>query len=299
MISNHVIARWLARVAQPSSVRHQRRRSLHSAAAPAEMLETRVLLSATGKAAAASSVIHHSHSDNGNAHQGLQLAFQTQPANTMAGQAFSVSVVVEDVSGNPIASNSSVVQLRVRGQGNCSSDQRFTVTAVNGVATFNNVLLTKAGTYTLQANVEHCGQVRSNSFVVSPDTIDPEHLAFLRHNPHEGAVGQSLKTILVAVEDQFGNIVTSDNSSVTLGINSGPTQSFDASVPSPDTVAVQNGVAQFNGVILDVAGVFTFSASDSNSSTSAGVSAPVIIHALDHQGHDQQGQNDQGHGLDG
>jgi hypothetical protein len=270
MSSTHVLARWLARVAQPSNIR-TRRRTISLSAVPAEMLESRMLLSATGGAAA----VFPSNS-NGHAHQGMQMAFQTQPADTMAGQTLTITVAIEDSSGNPITGNSSVVRLRVHSHGNSVSNNRYTALAVNGVATFN-VVLTKVGTYWLQANAEHLGQIRSNSFAVTPDTTDPEHLVFSRHNPHQGHVGAALKTITVAVEDEFGNLVTSDNSSVSLGINSGPTLSFDPSVPSPDTVTVQNGIAQFTGVILDTAGTYTLSATDSVATTATAISGSLVI----------------------
>ena len=56
-------------------------------------------------------------------------------------------------------------------------------------------------------------------------------------------------SITVEVEDQFGNIVTSDSSNVTLAVASGP-----GSLSGTVTVAASGGIATFSNIILDSAG---------------------------------------------
>jgi hypothetical protein len=230
---------------------------------PAEVLESRVLLSAT------------------------HLVFQVQPTNGTAGQSFSVTVAVEDASGTVVSTNDSVVRLTVRGPGRFAGDgHTMTATAVNGVATFNNLVLDKGGTFTLEASTRHTQRARSSSFVISPDTSGAEKLVVLRRDPRRGSVNEPLKTVKVAVEDQFGNIVTTDDSSVTLSVNSGPTTSFDSSVPAPYTVSAQDGVAKFTDVILDTAGTYTLGASDSDTSVASAVSDSIRIRGQGHHGRD-------------
>jgi hypothetical protein len=231
-----------------------------------ESLESRLLLSA-------SSATH--------------LVFTVQPTNTTAGTSFSVSVSVENSSGSVVTSNDSTIRLTVQGHGRFSGDGRtMTATAVDGVATFNDLTLDKAGTYTLEASIGHRHRVMSDSFVVSPDTSGPEQLAFLRSVPKYGTVGQPLRTIDVAVEDQFGNVIKSDESTVTLSVNSGPTTSFSGSTPSPYTQSTVNGVAKFDNAILGTTGTYTLAASDSNSEVSSAISNSITINEQGQHQHD-------------
>ncbi len=242
---------WLRRIVPDAGTRsrQRRRRGLFSPVVPAEVLETRVLLSAT------------------------HLVFQVQPANGTAGQSFSVTVEVENSSGTVVSTNDSVIRLTVREPGRFAGDgHTMTATAVNGIATFDNLVLDKAGTYTLLASTGHTHRAVSDSFVIAPDTSGPEQLVFLRWDARRG-------TVDLAVEDQFGNIIKTNDSSVTLSVNSGPTQSFDSSVPSPYTVSTQNGVAKFSDAILDTAGTYTLGATDSNTAVSSAVSDSVTINA--------------------
>jgi hypothetical protein len=200
--------RWLRRMVPEVSKRsrQRRRQALVPALLSAEILETRVLLSAT------------------------HLVFTIQPTNGTAGTSFSVAVSVEDSSGTVVTSNDSTIRLSVRGPGGFAGDgHTMTATAVNGVATFDNLTLNKAGTYTLEASIGHRHRVTSDSFVISPDTNGPEQLVFLRQYSTRGTVNEPLRTVDVAVEDQYGNIIKTDDSSVTLTVNSGPTTSFDGS----------------------------------------------------------------------
>lgn len=244
-----------------SGVRGRRRQALTSPISAecgsAEALESRLLLSAT-------SATH--------------LVFSVQPTNTNAGSSFSVAVSVEDPSGNVVTSNDSTIRLTILGRGRFGGDgHTMTATAVDGVANFNDITLDKAGTYTLEASIGHRHRVMSDSFTVSPDTSGSEKLVFLGRDSQYGRVNEPLRNVSVAVEDQYGNVIKTDSSTVTLSINSGPTTSFASGVPSPYTESTANGVARFNNVTFDTAGTYTLSASDSNSEVSSAVSDSITI----------------------
>lgn len=275
--------RWLQRIVSGQN-KHSRPRRKHGSIAilasaeivSAETLETRVLLSAT-------SATH--------------LVFTVQPTNRTAGQSFSVTVSVENSSDSVVATNDFTIRLTLRGPGSFAGDGRtMTATAVNGIANFNDLTLEKAGTYTLEASIGHRHQVSSNSFVVSPDTNGTQQLVFLRHDTQYGTVSEPLRTVAVAVEDQYGNIIKTDTSRVTLAVNSGPTTSFESSVPSPYTVSTVNGVAKFDNVILDSAGTYTLSATDSNSAVTKSVSDSITINA---QGQNSRRQHHYDNGYNG
>ena len=236
-----------------------------------EALESRLLLSAT-------SATH--------------LVFTVQPTNTTAGTSFSVSVSVEDSSGNVVTTNDSTIRLTVQGHGRFAGDGRtMTATAVDGEANFTDLTLDKAGNYTLEASIGHRHRVMSNSFAISPDTSGSEKLVFIGRDSQYGTVNETLRNVNVAIEDQFGNVIKTDSSTVTLSINSGPTTSFASGVPSPYIESTDNGVAKFNNVTFDTAGTYTLNASDSDSEVSSAISDSITInshgqHSGDRQHHD-------------
>jgi hypothetical protein len=220
------------------------------------------------------------------------LVFAIQPTNTTAGTSFSVAVSVEDSSGNVVTTNDLTVRLTILGRGRFSGDGRtMTATAVDGIANFNDLTLDKAGTYTLEASVGHRHRVMSNSFAISPDTSGSEKLVFIGRDSQYGTVNETLRNVNVAIEDQFGNVIKSDSSQVTLSINSGPTTSFASGVPSPYIESTDNGVAKFSDVTFDTAGTYTLNASDSDSEVSSAISDSITInahgrHSGDWQHHD-------------
>jgi hypothetical protein len=88
------------------------------------------------------------------------------------------------------------------------------------------------------------------ALTVSPATVD--HLLFLQ-GPTDTAAGQTIgPAVLVALVDQFGNVVTSDNTdrvTVSLGNNPG-----GGTLSGTLTVTVVNGVATFSDLSIDMAG---------------------------------------------
>lgn len=240
---------------------------------------------------------------------GTHLVFSVEPTDGTAGQSFTVNVSVEDANGNVVSGNTSNVTLRVAdGPGDFSGSQTLSATAVNGVATFNNVVLNSAGTYTLVATSQGAGRSYSNSFTIAPDTTDAGQLVFqtgsgsqTRSRDHgcgssdssddsssslstsssasiSGTAGQPLSTFKVVEEDKFGNVITSDSSStVTIAVNTGSSSALDSN--STLTATVVNGVATFNNVILDTAGQYTLSATDSNSLYPVAISNTIAVSA--------------------
>jgi hypothetical protein len=90
----------------------------------------------------------------------------------------------------------------------------------------------------------------SATVAVSPAAAD--HLVFLQP-PTNTAAGQTITPpVLVAVVDEFGNILTEDNSdTVTLAISTNPS---GGTLSGTLTVTVVNGVATFSDLSIDLAG---------------------------------------------
>ena len=200
-----------------------------------------------------------------------KVVYGVQPGNVTAGVADSPSIVVdvEDPFGNIVTTDRSSVTLSVA-SGPGSASGTLTAAASSGIATFGNVKLNTAGNYTLTASDGALTGATSSSFTVSPAAASQMVYGQEPGNATAGSVESP--SIVVDVEDQFGNIVTTDSSTVTLAVASGP-----GSASGTLTVAASGGVATFSNVKLNTAGSYTLTASDgsltSATSSSFAVSA--------------------------
>src|SRR6185436_17248313 len=86
-------------------------------------------------------------------------------------------------------------------------------------------------------------------FTLNPDA--PSQLV-IDTPPVTTAAGNTITAILL-VEDQYGNVVTTDNSQVTVSLGSG-----SATIGGTKTVTVSNGQATFNDLYMTRAGDYTF-----------------------------------------
>ena len=86
--------------------------------------------------------------------------------------------------------------------------------------------------------------------------------------------------ITVDVEDESGNIVTGDASSITLSIASGP---IGAALTGEQTVQADDGVAVFSDISLSTPGTYTLSATDggNGSATSASFTITTVLTLAD------------------
>ena len=150
-----------------------------------------------------------------------KLVFLQTPTTGTAGQVLSpaVQVAVQNQAGNIVTSDNSMVTLTLNGGVFAGDETTATAQAVNGVATFSNLILNKIGSYTLSASD---GSLTAT--ISSPITINPaaaSKLVFLQV-PTTGTIGPVLSpSLIIAVEDRFGNLVTSDNSTITLTLSRG------------------------------------------------------------------------------
>jgi uncharacterized repeat protein (TIGR03803 family) len=185
-----------------------------------------------------------------------QLAFVQNPTNANAGSTISpnVTVAVEDQFGNVVTTDSSNVVLSVN-TGTGSLGGTLTEAASSGIATFANLSMTAAGAKTLLASDGSLSTATSSSFTIA--AVGASQLAFETQPSNVTAGNANSPSITVAVEDQYGNVVTGDSSTVALAINTGP-----GSIGGTDSVAASSGVATFNNVVLDTAGAYTLAASD-------------------------------------
>src|SRR5205807_2001170 len=136
-----------------------------------------------------------------------------------------------------------------------------TVTAVSGVAVFNTLSINKAGVgYTLAAsdtgrteerrggNASTAAAATQGGFTVQPSNATAAQTI-------DGRTG-----VQVSVEHSFGNVVSTDRTSVTVAIG---TNAGSGTLSGTTTVTAVSGVAVFNTLSINKTGVgYTLAASD-------------------------------------
>jgi hypothetical protein len=191
-----------------------------------------------------------------------KLAFLQQPSNalTTAAIAPAVTVVVEDGSGNPVTNSKDPVALALTG----ASGLAGTLTAVpqNGIATFSNLSVGTAGTYTLTATSPSLTSATSASFVITAlggsAPPPPVKLAFLQQ-PTNASTGATIApAITVVVQDSNGNTVPTAVNPVTLTLVGG------TGLAGTLSVIPKNGIATFNNLSVGNAGIYTMAATSTS-----------------------------------
>ncbi len=185
-----------------------------------------------------------------------QLVFaQEPPSSTTAGAGFSITVQIHDANGQVITGDNSIITLSLAGTAGGTLGGTISVAAVNGVASFTNLSIITLGTYTLDATASDDTPATSSTITITPDTTSA-HLQLVQ--PADPIlVGGTLSPIVFEVQDQFGNVITSDTSTVTLGIASGP---GGAVLGGTTTVTPVDGVVTFTAIKPSTAGTYTLSA---------------------------------------
>jgi uncharacterized repeat protein (TIGR03803 family) len=204
------------------------------------------------------------------------LAFVQQPTDTVAGATINPPVMVQvlDRFGN-LTSTAGVTLTLGGGPGGTILGGTRSHAASGGLATFNDLSITQAGTgYTLMATVPGLHSAVSTAFAVRPAAAD--HLAFLQ--PPAGAMmGQPINGsaapagVQVGIFDRYNNLVTADaGDTVTLAIGSGSGGNLNGARTQP----VHGGVAAFSDLSIDMPGGYTFQASSTTRPGLAAVASP-------------------------
>jgi hypothetical protein len=130
------------------------------------------------------------------------------------------------------------------------ADHPFQASDQGSVTFPGGATLYTAGSWDVTATDTGIGSITgSGTVTVSPAAAD--HLVFLQQPADTGA-GQTMGSVIVEVVDQFGNIVTTDNTdTVTLSIGNNP---GGGTLSGTLTLTVTNGVATFSDLSIDLAG---------------------------------------------
>ena len=221
--------------------------------------------------AGTSTLISHDASSS----KGTLLALTAVTGSVTAGQAFALTATVIDPFGNTDTTFNGMVTLALAAgsPAGATLGGTSTATAVNGVAHFNNVLLTQAGTgYALTASAAGITPALTAAFAVLPAAAN--QLGFLKP-PSLSLIKQPLPSTVVAVEDAYGNVVSSA-ASVTVSLTNNTT---GATLGGTATVAAVNGLAAFTTLTVNLAGSYTLTANATGFGSAASASFAVTATA--------------------
>jgi hypothetical protein len=205
----------------------------------------------------------------------VKLALVGAPGDAVAGLPIpGLAVAVEDASGatDPGAQTSVTIALGANPAGGTLSGTTAVV-AVNGVATFSDLSIDKAGAgYTLTVSASGFAGVTSATFSVAAGAATA--LAF-KTEPLASAISMTtLGAVSVVALDQFGNRATAFAGSVRLALGGGPAI---AVLYGTTPKAAAGGIAAFSNLAVDKVGTYTLAASASG--LAGATSTPFAIAA--------------------
>jgi len=186
-----------------------------------------------------------------NAAAASQLVIQTQPSSAaQAGVAFpqQPALLVQDVFGNLRTADNSTVVTVSRNAGSGTLLGTKTATAIGGIATFANLSYTNVETINLTFSSGGLAGANSTSIVVGPGPA--RKLIILRQPSSTATAGQTFaQQPQVGLQDQFGNLCSSDNSTV-VGASRG---SGTGTLLGTTTATASGGTVTFTDLSYPVA----------------------------------------------
>src|SRR5439155_21365603 len=202
-----------------------------------------------------------------------RLTIQTQPSTSAtAGVAFAQQPVarIEDAFGNLISSDNSTVVTAARASGAGTLQGTVTASALNGLATFTNLFHTVATNITIQFTGGVLASTVSSNITVGPAAA--AQMIIQTQPPASATAGATFTPPpQIWIEDAFGNLRTSDNSTVVSAarnLGSGSLQGSAAATAS-------GGVASFTNLTYAVAE--TMNVNFTSGSLTGATSSDVVV----------------------
>jgi adhesin/invasin len=197
-----------------------------------------------------------------------RLAFVQQPTNTIAGQAITpaVTVQVQDSFGNPVSIQGVNVMLQETPLNTrARAALRGVITAPTGptgLATFQNVVISQAGTYTLTATAAGYASATSGAFNITAGAASSVQAT--GGTPQSATILTPFTQVLQAtVKDSLGNPVAG----VTVGF-SAPGSGASAVLSAASAITDVSGNASVNAAANSIAGSYAVTATIAGSSAS-------------------------------
>jgi hypothetical protein len=186
------------------------------------------------------------------------LAFLSQPAGAQAREPLgNVQIEVRDAAGNPIAGALSqpITLSLVTANSGATLTGTLSQPHTGGAVSFNDLAVTRPGTFQLRASNPGLTDALSSSFVVTPPPVAE---LFFSVQPANGVAGQPLADVQVSALDAFGDPVPGYNAAITLSLD---TNLGNGTLGGTLTRTFVDGVVTFSGLTLDkAAGGYSLSA---------------------------------------
>ena len=172
------------------------------------------------------------------------------PSSLTAGESFGLSVAVEDAYGNLVTDDAGDISIGLAGGPTGGVlDGTASEPVVDGLATFSGLDLTEAGSaYAIEATGAGLTSALSNPMTVTP--ASPAQLVIVQTPPSSVAAGSPFG-LAVAIEDAYGNVVSSSDADVSLGLMG---NAAGAGLGGGTTAAAISGVATFERLTLNASG---------------------------------------------
>jgi streptogramin lyase len=202
-----------------------------------------------------------------------QVVITTQPPSSVtAGSSFGVQASIEDAYGNveTSASNAVSVALATNPTGTTLGGT-LSATASDGVATFSGLTLTKAASgYTLQVSSSGLTGATTSAIAVTPAAAT--QVVITQEPPASVALNASF-ALIAAIEDAYGNVVTSATDTVKVALDNNPT---GAKLGGTLSEKASDGVATFSRLTLSKVGTgYTLELTSSGLTTA--VTSPISV----------------------
>ncbi len=211
-----------------------------------------------------------------------QLIFIAQPTTTVAGRLITpaLQVIARDPTGNPVPGFTGTVTVAFGGDpGGATLSGTTRVAAVNGVASFGDLSITKTGpSYWLTATATGLSRAASNNFPILPGPASQLVFAVQPTTITGGTIFSP--TVKVRALDALGNLATDFTGDVHMELGVSPS---GQALQGTTTVTAVNGVANF--LLLSVnAAAFGYTLAASTAALPEATSVPfdVLIGAASH-----------------
>jgi hypothetical protein len=200
---------------------------------------------------------------------GGQLIFDQQPTDTPGGAPINdVTVSIEDASGNVITDDNVDVTLEIEAGPSATLEGTVTEPTIDGVATFDDLSLESAGSYTLKATDGRDTNATSDTFNIGPIELQGDFTDGVSSGPVDmgltptgGDAFQSLLQVNGTVSYNHEDISASGTITSLIGNPSAGLYSFTGNmlIPEGATVASELTVGSSNigiaGVPIDLTGL--------------------------------------------
>ena len=182
-----------------------------------------------------------------------KLAYSVQPTSVVAGEIMlpKPTLVVQDVNGNFVASDSGLIVLQVFTGPGGTVPRNNAVTATGGTAVFDSLRINTAGTlYTLSAvGPSGRGLTSAVSSIFNVTAAAPRFLRFTQQPTAAIRNTPFTPPVRVTAVDSMSNVALTFTGTITLDWDFNPD---GAVINGTATVAAVAGVATFSGVSVDL-----------------------------------------------